>query len=95
MVTQDFIKNDYELKLDKLACLSWAYGSDSSIENLPDLSGTRECFDAQRYLSDNPTVKEIIDNGLVVDAWDHWIKYGRTQRRFARFIPYFEVLNDK
>ncbi len=95
MVTQDFIKNNYEWKLDKLAGLSWANGSDSSIENLPDLSGTRECFDAQRYLYDNPTVREIIDKGLAVDAWDHWIRYGRTQRRFARFIPYFEVLNDK
>ena len=49
------------------------------IENLPDLSGTRECFDAQRYLYDNPTVREIIDKGLAVDAWDHWIRYGRTQ----------------
>ena len=53
MVTQDFIKNDYELKLDKLAGLSWANGSETGIENLPDLSGTRECFDAQRYLYDN------------------------------------------
>ena len=95
MKTLDPIIKNYEKKLDELAGLSWGGASGVSTADIPDLSRTRECFDGDMYLLDNPTVKEVIRRGLVADAWDHWIKFGRTQRRFARFIPYNDVLNDR
>ena len=70
MKTLDPIIKNYEKKLDELAGLSWAGAGGVSTGDIPDLSRTRECFDGDMYLLDNPTVKEVIRRGLVADAWD-------------------------
>ena len=54
MKTLDPIIKNYEKKLDELAGLSWAGASGVSTADIPDLSRTRECFDGDMYLLDNP-----------------------------------------
>ena len=88
------IKQNYERKLDNAYNLPWSFNNTLKDTNLDDISGVRECFDENRYLSENLTVKKAIEEGLVDSAWDHWIEFGRIQRRFAKFNLPFEVMNN-
>ena len=87
-------KQNYERKLDNAYNLPWSFNNTLKDTNLDDISGVRECFDENRYLSENLTVKKAIEEGLVDSAWDHWIEFGRIQRRFAKFNLPFEVMNN-
>ena len=89
------IIKDYERKLDNALNLSWAPKNSLTMDDFDDISGIRECFDDRRYLRENPPIIEAINKGLVSSAWDHWLQYGRIQRRFAKFDLPFEVLNDR
>lgn len=85
----------YESRIDSLLGMPWRPDADMAPEQFDDLSAVRECFDADRYLNDNPAVAEAIAQGLVGSPWEHWTLYGQMQRRFARFKLPFQVFNDR
>ncbi len=88
------IKKNYERKLDSAFNLPWSFNRELRDTDLDDISAVRECFDENRYLKENLTVKKAIDKGLVASAWHHWLEFGRIQRRFAKFNLPFEVINN-
>jgi glutamate-1-semialdehyde 2,1-aminomutase len=93
--TENSLILNYEKRLDAALELPWASNKVISSDDYEDISGIRECFDGERYLRENPPIIEAIEKGIVSSAWEHWIQYGQTQRRFAKFNLPFEVLNDR
>ena len=53
------IKQNYERKLDNAYNLPWSFNNTLKDTCLDDISGVRECFDENRYLSENLTVKTL------------------------------------